>query len=107
MPGVGGVAGKEAIGQLHGFVQDVSKDGPGDLLSGFSETASVDLLSIYPQSAAPGISEEIPGLDVHSLALPACHNGENEGDELWEGKFAVASKVFGRLSEIRINFFLG
>lgn len=60
---------------------------------------------IGPQSAAKGIIEEIPRLDVNSLALPAGGEGENEGDELGERELSVAGKILLRLLELRINVF--
>jgi len=101
VPEIGGITRKEAVSKLHGLLQDVSEDGPGDFLASLGKAASVDLLGIRPQSATPGRSEEIPGFDVHSLALSARHNREDEGDELWKGQFPTADKVLGRLSEIR------
>jgi hypothetical protein len=105
VPDVGGIARKEAVGQIHGLLQDVSEDGPGHFLASFGEAASVDFLGIRPQSAASGRSEEIPGLDVHSLALPADGERENESNELGKREFPIAGKVLGRLFAIGTDFF--
>jgi hypothetical protein len=65
----------------------------------------VDLPGIGPKTASPGRSEEIPGLDVDSLALPAGHKRKNEGDELGKGEFAVSGEILGRLSGVWVNLF--
>ena len=60
---------------------------------------------IGPQSAAKGISEEIPRLDVNSLAFSAGSEGENEGNELGERKLAIAGKILWQSLVVVINFF--
>ena len=95
MPKIGRITGKEAVGQFDGLLQDVTKDGPGNLLASSTESASVHLLSIGPQSASPGTLEEFTRFDVHSLALSTGGKGENEGDELVEGKLSVAGEILG------------
>lgn len=101
VPDIGGVARKEAVGKLDRFLKDVLKEGPGDFLASMGECATVDLLGIGPQSASPGRSKEITGFNVHSLALPAGNQREDEGVELGEGEFTASSEVRVRSLGIR------
>jgi hypothetical protein len=105
VPDIGGIARKEAVGKLDRFLKDVSEDGPADFLASMSECAAVDLLSIGPESASPGHSEEITGFNVHSLAFPAGNQREDESDELGDREFAVSSKIRVRSPGIRIDRF--
>jgi hypothetical protein len=95
MPKMGGVARLEAIGQLDGLLQNVLEDGPGNLLAGSRESATVYVPGVRPESAASGSFEELARLDIHSLALPGRYQGENEGNEFGKGKFPGASEVLG------------
>jgi hypothetical protein len=105
MPKMGGVARVEAIGQFDGLLQNVLEDGPGNLLAGSRESAAVYVPGVGPESAASGSFEELARLDIHSLALPGRHHGENEGNEFGKGKFPGAGKVPGGSFGFRINFF--
>jgi hypothetical protein len=95
----------EAVGELHGLLQDVSKDRPRDFPASFCEPASVNLLGIRPQSTASGGTEEISGFDVHPLTLAACHEREDERDELWQGQLPVAGKVVGGVFPVWVDLF--
>lgn len=105
VPQIAGVSRVEAVGKLHGLLQDVPEGSPGDLPASQGERTAVDLPGIGPKTASPGRSEKIPGLDVDSLALPARHQRKNEGDELGKGEFAVSGEVFGRLFGVGVNLF--
>ena len=65
----------------------------------------MNLPGIRPKPAPPGRPEEISGLDIDSLALPARNKRKNEGDELGKWEFAVSSEIFGTLLGVRINLF--
>ena len=93
MPTMGGITREKAVGQINGLRQEISKDRPGNLLSGLGEGASVHGLGIGPQSSANGIMEKIARLDVNPLAFSARSHGENEGNELGERKLAIAGKI--------------
>jgi len=103
MPKKRRVAWPEAVGQIHGFSQDITEDGPGNFLASMCESAAVDSLCIKPKSAPPGCLEKVTRFDVHPFALPAGGQGENERNQLREGKLAVAGKIRGRLFGSRIN----
>jgi hypothetical protein len=105
VPDIGGVTRIEAVRQLDSPRQHVPEEGPGDLPASLGECTAVNLLGIGPQSAPPGRSAEIPGLDVHPLALPARHERKDKGDELGKGEFPLSGKIPGRLSGIRVNLF--
>lgn len=81
MPNMGRTAGMETVCQLDGLLQDVSKDSPLDFPASFGESAPVNRFCIRPQSTAFCRTEEIPGLDVHPLALPASHKRQDKRDE--------------------------
>jgi hypothetical protein len=105
LPDMGGIARIQAVGQIHCFLQDVSEDGPGHFLASLREPAAMHFLGIGPQSATPGRSEEIPGFDVHPLALSAGRKREYESDELGERQLPVTGKILDRLSRSIIDFF--
>lgn len=103
MPNKGGIAGPEAVGQINGFSQDLTEDSPWNLLTSMCEAAAVDGLGIEPKSAAPCSLEELTRFNIYPFAFPAGTQGENERDQLWEGKLAVAGKIGGSLSCYRIE----
>ena len=104
LPDMVGIARVEAVGQLHGFLQDVPENSPGNLSSSLCEAAFVDFTGIGPQPTATGRPEEVPGFDVHSLALATGYKGENEGDELGKGQFPIACEILGCFFELRVDF---
>jgi hypothetical protein len=105
VPDGSGITRKETIGQIDCPFQNVSKDSPGKLLTGFGKSTAVDFLGIRPQSATPGRSEEITRFNIHSLALPAGHKREDESNDSGKGEFPVARKILGRLSVVGVNIF--
>lgn len=105
MPKKGRLTREEAVGQINGLRQKISKDRPGNLLSSLRKSASVYGFGIGPQSAAKGIGEEIPRFDVNSLAFPAGSEGENEGGELGERKLTITGKILREPLIAGINFF--
>jgi hypothetical protein len=104
MPKIGGITGKKTVGQINGSSQDVTEDGPGNLLASTREPAAMHALSIGPESTAPGSLEKLSCLDVHTLALPTGGKRENEGNELGKGKLPIAGKILGGAFAFRINF---
>jgi len=105
MPKIGWIGRPEAVSQIDRFSQNVPEDGPGNFLASMGKSTPVDSLSIRPEPAAPSSFEELTRFDVHSRAFPAGHQGENEGDEPWEGKLPGAGKVRGGLLGSRVNIF--
>jgi hypothetical protein len=103
MPKERWVGRPDVVGQVHGLSQDITEDGPWNLLASMCESAAVDGLGIKPKSATPGSFEELTRFDVHPFAFPAGRQRENEGDELREGELAVAGKIRGKLFGARIN----
>ena len=95
----------ETVGQLHSLLQDIPEDRPGDFPASFGESAPVDRHCIRPHSTASCRTEEIPGLDVHPLALPACDERQDKRDESGQWQFPISGKVFGGLFEVGVELF--
>jgi hypothetical protein len=93
----------EPVGQIHSFSQEITEDGPWNFLTRMGESAAMDSLCIKPKSAPPGCLEEVTRFDVHPFALAAGGQGKNGGNQLREGKLAVAGKIRGGLFGSRIN----
>ncbi|MBC7350607.1 MAG: hypothetical protein H5U05_11645 [Candidatus Aminicenantes bacterium] len=95
----------EAVGQLHGTLQDVPEKGPANFFPGLSEAAPMDLIGFGPKAASFGSPEEFTRFDVHSLALSTAYEREDKDDELGEGKLARPGEIFGGAFGIGGNLF--
>lgn len=95
MPKIGGVSRPELIGQIHRIFEDISEDGPCNLLPRSCECAAVNGLGLGPQSAATGSLEELARLDVHPFAFATGDKREDEYDQLLKGELACAGKILG------------
>lgn len=105
MPQIGRIARIETIGEPHGFLQNLSKEGPGNLPPSLGESASVDFLGVRPQAVSPDSPEKLTRFDVHSLALSAPNKREDEDDEFRKGKLSVAGEILGGSFGFGINLF--
>ncbi len=103
MPKKGWVARPEAVGQFHSICEDIREDAPGNFFAGVCKRAAVDRLRIRPKPASPCTLEEFTRFDVHPFVFPIGGQGENERNQLREGKLAVPGKISDRLSGLRGN----
>jgi hypothetical protein len=105
MPQIRRMTRIEAVGQIHGTLQDVPEKGPANLFAGLSEAASMDLIGFGPKAASLGSSEEFTRFDVHSLALSTAYEREDKDDELGKGKLARPGEILSGLLGFGGNFF--
>lgn len=80
MPQIRRMTRIEAVGQLHGTLQDVPEKGPANLFAGLSEAAPMDLIGFGPKAASLGSPEEFTRFNVHSLALSTAYEREDKDD---------------------------
>lgn len=97
MPQVGGVVWPEPVRQFDSFAEDVSKNGPEELLSCARKPTAVNRFRLMPKTATPCGSEKLPRFGVHSLASSTGSDGKNENDESRKGKFSISGKIHVRL----------
>ena len=95
----------EALGQLHGTLQNLPKKDPTNLFPSLGEAASMDLIGFGPQAASLGSSEEFTRFDVHSFALSAAYKREDKDDELGKGKLASPGEIVGGAFRFGGNLF--
>ena len=102
MPQKRRIARPEAVGQINRFSQDITEDSPWDFFTSMGETAAVHGISIEPKSAAPCSFEELTRFNVYPSAFPTGAQGENEGDQLWEGQLTVAPGQAGNDRRVKL-----
>ncbi len=85
MPKIAGVPRPKFVGQIHGVIQDITKNDPWKLLARSAEGTAMNGLGLRPESAAACILEELTGFDVHPFVLAPGTKREDKCDQFLKG----------------------